>query len=157
MSQVGREVRTVVCTPVFLQSSRDEDLGETLSQGEFDVRICLIVAQQNIEARLLLLDEVVLKSQRFPLVFDDDVLNVDRFAHQRAGLGILRRRLQQIGAHSRPQALCLADVDHLPLGVLVHVHARADGQCANFLLQIHRMQTKARARKAQTRDHQQCC
>src|SRR5438067_7868981 len=46
-------------------------------------------------------------------------------------------RFQQIRTHSRPQTLCLSNVDHLCLGILVHVHAGAGGECPNFLLKIH--------------------
>src|SRR5437660_9602116 len=81
--QVSGEIRTVISAAVLLQPSCDKDLGKTVSQCELDVRICLVVAQKNVEARLLLLDEIVLESQRLALVFDNDVLHVDGFAHQR--------------------------------------------------------------------------
>ena len=48
--------------------------------------IGLVVAQQDVEARLPLLDEVVLERQRFLVVVDQDVVDVARFGDQRAGL-----------------------------------------------------------------------
>ena len=60
--------------------------GIAVVHRQLDVRIGLVVAQQDVEARLALLDQVVFKRQRLVLVGDRDVLDVDRLAHQRAGL-----------------------------------------------------------------------
>ena len=125
--QVSGEIRTVISAAVLLQPSCDKDLGKTVSQCELDVWICLVVAQKNVEARLLLLDEIVLESQRLALVFDNDVLHVDGFAHQRAGFCILCGRFQQLRTHSRAQVLGLADVDHAALAVAELVDARRLG------------------------------
>ena len=62
--------------------------GIAVGEGELDVGIGLVVAQQDVEARLALLDEVVFERQRLMLVVDQDVLDVDGFAHERAGLGV---------------------------------------------------------------------
>jgi len=44
------------------------------------------------------LDEVVLKGQGLMLIGDEDVFDVDRFAHKRAGLGVRLGGRKQIGA-----------------------------------------------------------
>ncbi len=56
--------------------------------SQLDVRKRLVVAQQDVEARLPLLDQVVLERQRFLVVVDQDVLDVARFRDQRAGFDV---------------------------------------------------------------------
>ena len=79
--QVGRKVRAEIGGAVFDEPARHIDAGEAFV-GELDVRIGLVVAQQNVEARLVLLDEVVFKRQRFFFVVDQDVVDVARLGDQ---------------------------------------------------------------------------
>ncbi len=137
MCQIAGEVGTVVSAAVLAQAARDEDLRIAIGQRELDVGIRFVVAQQDVEARLALLDEVVFKRERFAFVVDQDVIDIYRLAHQRAGLRVGLRGRQQIRADTRAQVLRLADVDDLALGVLVQVHAGLRGQGADFLLQVH--------------------
>ena len=67
--------------------------------------IGLIVAQQDIEFRLVLLDEIIFERQRFPSIVDHDVIKIGDFAHQRAGLGVLPARFEKIGAHALAQRI----------------------------------------------------
>ncbi len=94
IGEVAGKVWAVICRAVLAQAPRDEDFGEPIGERELDVGVGLIVAQQNVEARLALLDEVVLERQRFMLVGDEDVFDVDGFAHERTGFGIGLRSLK---------------------------------------------------------------
>ena len=136
VGQAGRQIGSVVAAAVLLQAPGDIDPRKAFAQREFDVRIGLVVAQQDVEARLLLLDEVVFQRQRFFFVVDDDVLEVDGFAQQGAGLGVLGRALEKIRTHPGAQVFRLADVDDLTLCVFVQIHARRGGQGADFLVKI---------------------
>ena len=60
--QVGREVGAVVGAAIFSKAARDIDSRESLPQSELYVRISLIVAQQDVETRLSLLDEIIFAS-----------------------------------------------------------------------------------------------
>ena len=73
--QVAGEVRAEVGGAVLAQPPRHVD-ARILLAGQLDVGIGLVVAQQDVEARLLLLDQVVLKRQRFFFVVDQDVVDV---------------------------------------------------------------------------------
>jgi hypothetical protein len=84
-----------------------------------------------------LLDEVILERQRLFVVGNDDVVDVDRLAYQRAGLGVRHPAFVKIGADPVSQAFRLADIDDLSLGVLVQIHAGRGRDGANFLLQVH--------------------
>ena len=98
--------------PSLSQPPRHVDARKPLV-GQLDVGISLVVPQQDIEARLVLLDEVVLKRQRFLLVIDQDVIDIARFADQRAGLGVGQPVLIEVAANAGPQDLRFADVDDL--------------------------------------------
>ena len=132
IGEIAGKVGAVVGGAVLAQAAGDEDLGIAVGEGELDVGVGLVVAQQDVEAGLALLDEVVFEGQRFVLVGDEDVVDVDGLAHQRAGLGVGLRGFKQVGADARAEVLGLADVDDLALGVLVEVHAGLGGQECGF-------------------------
>jgi hypothetical protein len=69
MREVAREVRAVVSRAVLTQAAGDID-ARIFFGGQLDVWIGLIVAQQNVEARLPLFDEIVLERKGFFFVVD---------------------------------------------------------------------------------------
>ncbi len=77
MRQVGREVRAVVSGAILAQAARHVD-ARVFFAGQLDVGVGLVVAQQDIEARLVLLDEVVFERQRLFFVVDQDVVDIAR-------------------------------------------------------------------------------
>ena len=137
VGEVAGEVGTEVGATVPAQASGDEDFGVAVLQGELDVRVGFVVAQEDVEARLALLDEVIFKREGFMLVGNGDVLDVHCLAHERAGLGVGLRGREEVAAHAGAQVLGLAHVDDCAFGVLVEVTAGARGQRADFLEKIH--------------------
>ena len=137
VGEVRRKIRTVIDRTVAPQPARHVDARKALGRRELDVGIALVVAQQNVIARLLLLDQVVFERQRLALVGHDDVLDIDGLAQQAAGLGVFGGAVEKVGAHPGPQVLGLADVNDLAFGVLVEIHAGIGRQSANFLVQVH--------------------
>ncbi len=137
VSEIPRKIGPVVGAAILAQAPRDEHLGIALVERELHIGISLVVAQQDIEARLALLNQVVLERERFVFVGDEDVIDVHGLAHQRSGLGIGLRSFKKIGANPGAQALGLADVDDLSFGVLVEVHAGLRRQGSDFLVEIH--------------------
>ncbi len=87
MGQIAGKVRTVVSGAVLAEAPGNID-ARVLFLGELDVGIGLVVAQQNVEAGLPALDQVVLERQGLFLVVDQDVLEVLRLRDQGAGLGV---------------------------------------------------------------------
>ena len=75
-----------------------------------DVWICLVVAQQNIELRLMLLDQIVFERQRLALVVHHDIFDVHNFADERSRLRVLPPRFEEVGFHAVPQRYRLAYV-----------------------------------------------
>src|ERR1039458_1400243 len=103
---------------VFAQTARDVD-PRIFFGRQFDVRISLVVAQQDVEARLVLLDEVVFERQRFLLVIDLDVLDVARLGDERAGLDVGQLVFREVAADAVAQDLSLAHVDDAAGAVLI--------------------------------------
>ena len=137
IGKVGREVRTVVGVPVLAEPAGYVDPRVAFAEREFDVGVGLVVAQQDVEARLALLDEVIFKREGFLVVGDDDVVDVDRLAHERPGFGVGPAAFMEIGRYAAAKIFGLPDVDHLALGVLVEVHAGLGRDGADFLEEIH--------------------
>ena len=94
VGEISRKVRAVVHAAVLFEAACNKDLGKSISERELYIGIGFVITQQDVEARLLLLNEIIFERQRLALVLDDDVLNVHGLAHQRAGLGIVAGRLQ---------------------------------------------------------------
>ena len=132
MRQVGGKIRAVIDAAILAQPPRHVNARKALAQRQLDVGISLVIAQQHVEARFTLLDEVVLQRQRLFFVVNDDVLDVGRLEDQRAGLGLDLDALHEIRAHPRPQTLRLADVDDLALGVLVQIDPGPQRQGSDF-------------------------
>ena len=137
VGQVAGEIGAVVGRSVFAQTAGYEDLGKTVGQGQLYVGVGLVVTQQDIEARLALLDQVVFKRQGLVFVGYEDIVQIDGLAHQRAGFGVGLRSLQKIGANPGAKVLGLAHVNDFAFGVLVEVYAGLGGECADFLVEVH--------------------
>ena len=93
------------------------------SAGQLDVRIRLVVAQQDVEARLVLLDQVVFERQRLFFVIDQDVVDIARLADQRPVLTSASCRRRSSCGPAMPQDFGLADVDDPAVRVLVQIHS----------------------------------
>ena len=80
IGEIGREVRAGINAAILAQSARDVDARKALGERELDIRVSLVVAQQDVEARLPLLDEMVLERERFLVIGDDNVVDIHGLA-----------------------------------------------------------------------------
>jgi hypothetical protein len=120
--RVGPEVDAVAAVAL----AREVDAREFLVHRDRDERIGLVVAQADVEARAVLLDEVLLGQQRLGLGGDEHELHpVDRVDHL---VGAARDRVGEVAGHPLLQRLGLADIDDLALVVAEQVDARPVGQ-----------------------------
>jgi hypothetical protein len=88
-------------------------------------QVVLVVAQVDVEARLMLLDQRVLEQQRLFLVRGDDRLDVGHDpVEQRHEVAVVARRRLEVLPHAVAQHAGLADVDRLAAAVLHDVDAR---------------------------------
>jgi hypothetical protein len=137
VGEVTGKVGSVIGRAVFAQAAGDEDLGIAIGEGEFDVGVGFVVAEQDVEARLALLDEIVFKGEGFVLVGDEDVVDVDGLAHEGAGFCVGLGSFKEVGANAGAKVVGLADVDDLAVGVFVEVDAGLGGEETNFLDEVH--------------------
>jgi hypothetical protein len=85
--QVRRKVRAEVRRAILPEPAGDVHARVFLI-GQLDIGIRLVVAEQDVETRLVLLDQVVFERQRFFLVIDQDVVDVARLRDQSARLDV---------------------------------------------------------------------
>src|SRR5439155_12124907 len=69
-------IRPEIAAAVAGELSSADDAREVLAQGDLDERVALIVAQPDVEARPMLLDEVVLEKIGLANRVGDDVLDI---------------------------------------------------------------------------------
>ena len=135
VGQVARKIRAVVRRAVLLHAPRHVHPRPAL-RGQLDVGIGLVVAQQHVEARLVLFDQVALERQRFLLVVQQDVVEVRGFADQAAGLGLGQPLFVEVAPHPRAQALGLAHVQHGARVILVQIHARPGRKLRSLVAEL---------------------
>ncbi len=106
----------------------DQHARKRLGEGDGDLRIALIVAQPDVELRLVFLDECVLEQQRLRLCRNDDRLEVGDLPLQHLPLRTALL-VGEVVRDARPQIGRLPDVQNLPGGVFPDVDAGASGKC----------------------------
>ncbi len=120
-----RTVGAVVLRPVAHQPSRRLHPRKRLAPHD-DPRICLIVFEQDIVARLQALYQGVFEQQSILLGVDDDMAHLDDLLDHNAHLGRMVAALQEIRRHAPAQRLGLADVYYRtsPVDELVYARIR---------------------------------
>ena len=105
--------------------------------GDGNEGIALVVTIVDVEGRIVLLDEVLLKNERFGLVVHHDVVEECDLLHHERDLEplVLARHVLH---HARTQIDCLADVQDLALGVLPKIATRSLGHALQLLAQVGR-------------------
>ena len=78
--QTGREIGPKIKRAVLLDPPGEINARIFFRRGELDVRIGLVVAQQNVEFRVIALDEIIFKRQRLALVVHHDRFQVGDLA-----------------------------------------------------------------------------
>ena len=110
-----------------------EHLGEILA-GDADGGVRLIVLEQHVVARLVLLDEVVLEQQCILLALHHHVANIGDLTDENTRLS--RLLLLEILAHAPLQILCLTHINHRALLVEILIAPRRVGQVLHNGLQV---------------------
>src|SRR5665213_3820131 len=65
VSEIAWKIRAVVSGAVLAQPARDKHFWKAIRECELHVWVSFVVAQQDVETRLALLDQVVFKCQGF--------------------------------------------------------------------------------------------
>src|SRR5581483_2076762 len=136
-ARVGAEVDAAGAVAL----AREVDARELLVEADADVGVGLVVPQADVEARPVAPDELLLGEQRLRLGLGDQEV------HGRGRPGAVADRVRapaEVGGDALADRGRLADLDHLPPGVLQQVHARLIGQALALLGQRRRHGPKLR-------------
>ncbi len=128
--------RPEVAGAVVQHPTRDVYAREVLVQRDLDVRIGLVVPEDDVEPRIVLLDQVRLEEQRLGRRAGHDPVEVLHVAHEHARLVGERGRRLQVGTHPGPQVTRLPHVQDPPARVPEEVHPRPPGQGRCALLDV---------------------
>ena len=120
----------------LLDAAGDEHLGEVVSR-DADPGIGLGILQEDIVLGLVLLDEIVLQEKGVGLAVHDGELGVGNLGDQDAGLCVQPFGRNKVLRHALVKVFCLANIDDLPLCVVVAVHTRRVGKERYFFLDSH--------------------
>ena len=131
-ASVGAEIARAVIRDA--RGQRDD--GIVLAQVDAQVGIALVVLEQDVVFRHIVLDERAFEHERLELRRGGDRLEMIDIRHHFARFCIMRRRILKILADAVFQFFCLADVDHGPGGVFHQINARLIGQRQRGLLQF---------------------
>ena len=133
--------------------TREVHAREVLVERDRDERVGLVVAQANVEAGAVLLDEALLRQQRLGLGADDDELDLlDGGDHLRVAGTAGNLRLGEVGGDALADRLRLADVHHAAFAVAEQVHPRLVGEPAALRGERSRLARSARASSLRDRD-----
>ncbi len=112
--RLGRVERAEVLGVLALVPAHDLRARVGLPHGDREVRVGLVVAEDDVEARVVLLDPGVLQLQRLQLGAHHGPLDRAGGVHHRVGLGRQPRGVGEVGVQPGAQHLGLADVDDPP-------------------------------------------
>ncbi len=113
----------------------------------FQMRILLVVFEQNVETRFVFLDEIRFEDESFDFVVHDDKFQIADAFHQFARLRVVSAVRLEIRANAVFQILRLADVDDFAVGVFVYVNAGRGRQIFEFFFQSHCLNFSAPLRR----------
>ncbi len=126
-----RQVRAVVARAVPYNLAGDYGPGRLLA-GHLDVRVLLVVFEQDVKGRPVFFYQVALQGERLDLVIGDEKLQVGYARDQLVGLCVVRARGLEVLPHAVAQVLGLADVKHFIQPVTIYVAAGLRGQVGEF-------------------------
>ncbi len=126
-SQAGRDVGPAVGVLVLSRPAHHVEPGVLLAQGQLQVGMVLVVAEEDVVAGLVPLDEVVLEGQRLHLAVRHHQLEVRDLVAQRVQPRVHGPGGLEVLAHPVAQRARLAHVEDLARRVAEHVHPGAGG------------------------------
>ena len=137
--RAGARVRPEVAAGLAPVAAVEREAREGM-RGDLQVRVRLVVAQQDVVARVVLLDQVELEQQGLGLGVHHRDLDPHHLRHQRHGLGRAAAALAQLGPEVRrdppSEVARLADVEDVAGAVEHPVDARAGRQVGDEALAI---------------------
>jgi len=110
----GRQERPEVELAVGPRPADQHDARELVLHGQLEVGEVLVVAQQDVVGRAVLLDQVVLEDQGLDLAAGDDHVEVPDLLDHRRDAHLVLRGFLEVAPHAALQRQRLADVEIFP-------------------------------------------
>jgi hypothetical protein len=134
-AKLRRQKRSGIEVARLLDLPRHQHARKRLARRQLQVRVVLVVAQQDVVLRRPLLDQIVLERERLHYRVGDDHLNRRDVVEERVVPRAEPVRTE-IAADAVAQRARLADVDGLPRRIRPQIHAGLLGQAADLFLEI---------------------
>ena len=112
-AQVGAEIAHAVVFPL----AADDHLREGLAEVDGQVRVLLVVLEQDVVVGAVELDEVALQHQRLDFAVHQHRVQIVDLLHHRPNLRRVVLRTLEVLAHAVFEVLGLAHVDDRPTGL----------------------------------------
>ena len=127
-----------VTRAVVLAHPRQLKTGNQIAHVDLDQQVRLVVAERDVVARSVFLDEPAFEQQRLRFGFDNVVLEIPDALDESASfhVGSLPARRHEVAADAFAQVSRLADVDDAVQAVAHQVNARLVRHVAQFLGEI---------------------
>lgn len=122
VSRIAKAVWTEVLTYVLVFLARFEYTRKCFT-GDADIRITLSVLEQDVVARLVLLDQVVLKQKCILFATNHNILDIGYVRYKLTRFG-RRDILVEVTAYTALKVLSFTHIDYSPLTVEVLVNTR---------------------------------
>ena len=106
-----------------------------MAEVELQTEEAFVVAQADVVARRVFLDQRGFEDQRFLFGMRDDPIHVAHLLDEAARFEVFVFKTLEIRTHAVPQHLGLADVDDAPLFVFPEIDARIEGDQIQFMAQ----------------------
>src|SRR6266849_2639553 len=136
-----------------IDTPRENDARKIFGHRDLEVRVGLVVAKEDVVARLMRFDQIVLEHDRLELVVGRDEIDSVDLLHQRGSERIAIALAHHVRAGTVAQIPRLPDVDHLSLGVLVQIDAGTIGKLLDSRFQAREaIWHRSRKREAASRN-----
>ncbi len=121
---LGRGERSEIERAVALHPAGDAQPGKGRALVQAEQEVLLVVAQDHVVARPVLLDQALLQEQGLLLAGGGQHVHTEHAGHQGPGLGREPGRSAEIGGQAAAQALGLAHIEDAALSILHKIDAR---------------------------------
>ncbi len=129
---LGARVGAEVAGAVADDAAGGEDAGVGFGGGDLEIEVLLVVAEDDVVARLVALDEVVFENQGFDFGVGEDEIEVGDAGDEATGLGVESFGTAEVGTDAAAQGKGLTDVDDVAGGVVHEVDAGGGGEGGEF-------------------------
>src|SRR5207253_8010796 len=121
-------IGTEVTGAVVLHASRYEYSRKRLLNRDFDVGIRLVIAQRDVEARMVFLDEICFEYQRVSFARHHDGFEIADETDQMSCLHAIELIVGEVATHARAQSLRLSYIEGSPVPSLPQIDAGSFGK-----------------------------